>query len=562
MGRDRNDTHADKNGTEAEEEQELVPSSKSKSKSKSRESSDSESEDDRKHVKSDKGKHKSGKRKRHRSRSYEDSDSDSDSYSEYSSSSSEYSESESDSEEERRRSKRKEKKRRREREEERERKRRKREKEKKRREKEKRKENKRKKKKEKFERGKKGAVTNLWGKYGIIRETDMWNKRPEFTAWLAEVKQVNLESLPNWEEKQMFKQFMEDHNTATFPSKKYYNLDAYHKHKMEKELKKGITKVRQKERTVFNDEEQRSIVKKVLEVVFDISLGDLSLLTHIVAAVTYYGSVTILFSFRLELREAREKKKEEEVEALKRSMQSGMAQAMKEQAQLKEEMAYQYKIGNFEAAAAIQRRLDPDVAIRKCRRSWRRRFFLFLVLFMLTASIDWVWNTSGIVNRVYRGTSIGFRQVSLQEKSFISFLLEFMLRTKQFTTFFESLVLPEEELEKDDALQSRESMSKNLYPSISLVGENIPKQSSSFSSPREMNGSASPEELDEELATDGSDLVARSCCITLKYSSSVLALASRDWAFALWARKVLWALAKSLLGVMRPRVESQDWTVA
>lgn len=316
MGRDRNDTHADKNGTEAEEEQELVPSSKSKSKSKSRESSDSESEDDRKHVKSDKGKHKSGKRKRHRSWSYEDSDSDSDSYSEYSSSS-------SDSEEERRRSKRKEKKRRREREEERERKRRKREKEKKRREKEKRKEKKRKKKKEKFERGKKGAVTNLWGKYGIIRETDMWNKRPEFTAWLAEVKQVNLESLPNWEEKQMFKQFMEDHNTATFPSKKYYNLDAYHKHKMEKELKKGITKVRQKERTVFNDEEQR----------------------------------------RLELREAREKKKEEEVEALKRSMQSGMAQAMKEQAQLKEEMAYQYKIGNFEAAAAIQRRLDPDVAM-------------------------------------------------------------------------------------------------------------------------------------------------------------------------------------------------------
>ncbi|KAH9650769.1 nucleic acid-binding protein [Citrus sinensis] len=525
MGRDRNDTHADKNGTEAEEEQELVPSSKSKSKSKSRESSDSESEDDRKHVKSDKGKHKSGKRKRHRSRSYEDSDSDSDSYSEYSSSSSEYSESESDSEEERRRSKRKEKKRRREREEERERKRRKREKEKKRREKEKRKENKRKKKKEKFERGKKGAVTNLWGKYGIIRETDMWNKRPEFTAWLAEVKQVNLESLPNWEEKQMFKQ--------------YYNLDAYHKHKMEKELKKGITKVRQKERTVFNDEEQRSIVKKVLEVVFDISLGDLSLLTHIVAAVTYYGSVTILFSFRLELREAREKKKEEEVEALKRSMQSGMAQAMKEQAQLKEEMAYQYKIGNFEAAAAIQRRLDPDVAI-KCRRSWRRRFFLFLVLFMLTASIDWVWNTSGIVNRVYRGTRY----------------------IREFTTFFESLVLPEEELEKDDALQSRESMSKNLYPSISLVGENIPKQSSSFSSPREMNGSASPEELDEELATDGSDLVARSCCITLKYSSSVLALASRDWAFALWARKVLWALAKSLLGVMRPRVESQDWTVA
>ncbi|KAJ0102956.1 hypothetical protein Patl1_04617 [Pistacia atlantica] len=300
MARDRNDTH------EGDDE---VPPSKMKSKYKSRESSHSESER---------------------------SDEDSDSESEYSSSSSEYSESESqpesESEEEKRRRKRKERKRRREKEEERERKRRKREKEKRKREKEK-KEKRKKKKKEKLERGKRGAVTNSWGKYGIIRETDMWNKRPEFTAWLAEVRQglgkqlqrgdVNLESLPNWEEKQMFKQFMEDHNTATFPSKKYYNLDAYHKRQMEKEFMKGFKKVSQKERTIFNDEEQR----------------------------------------RLELQQAREKQKEEEVEALKRSMQSGMAQAMKEQAQLREEMAYQYKLGNFEAAAAIQRRLDPDVAM-------------------------------------------------------------------------------------------------------------------------------------------------------------------------------------------------------
>ncbi|XP_059277103.1 uncharacterized protein LOC132031243 [Lycium ferocissimum] len=132
---------------------------------------------------------------------------------------------------------------------------------------------------------------------------------------------MNLESLPNWEEKQLFKQFMEDHNTATFPSKKYYNLDAYYKRKMEKEMKRGVKKVVDNERTVFNDEEIR----------------------------------------RQELMREREKHKEEQVEALKREMQSGMAQAMKEQAQLREEMAYQYKLGNFEAAAAIQRRLDPDL---------------------------------------------------------------------------------------------------------------------------------------------------------------------------------------------------------
>ncbi|XP_072078988.1 uncharacterized protein [Arachis hypogaea] len=63
-------------------------------------------------------------------------------------------------------------------------------------------------------------------------------------------------------------------------------------------------------------------------------------------------------SKKQELLQAREKHKEEQVIALKQSMQSGMAQTMKEQAQLREEMAYQYKLGNFEAATAIQRRLD------------------------------------------------------------------------------------------------------------------------------------------------------------------------------------------------------------
>ena len=58
----------------------------------------------------------------------------------------------------------------------------------------------------------------------------------------------------------------------------------------------------------------------------------------------------------------------------------------------------------------------------------------------------------------------------------------------------------------------------------------MPKQSSSFSLPREIKGSSSPEVLEEEDATYVSDLVARSCCMTVKYSSSVLALARRDWA--------------------------------
>ncbi|GAB2277945.1 hypothetical protein Dimus_012644 [Dionaea muscipula] len=104
---------------------------------------------------------------------------------------------------------------------------------------------------------------------------------------------------------------------------RYYGLDAYHRQKMEKQMKRGIKKVLQKERTIFNDEEQR----------------------------------------RQELLQEREKAKDQQVEALKYAMQSGMAQAMKEQALLREEMSLQYKLGNFEAAAAIQRKLDPDAAM-------------------------------------------------------------------------------------------------------------------------------------------------------------------------------------------------------
>ncbi|KAK7324586.1 hypothetical protein VNO77_28263 [Canavalia gladiata] len=344
MSRDGNGA-VPRKATSSEKDEDEAPTKRDSR--KSRENSDVDSEIDRRHSNarrkaresSDSDADRPHRRKRKSRRRYSsDSDSYSDSGSDSEDNESERSgsdsESQSESEEERKERKRKEKKRRREREEERERKRRRREKERKKRKKEKeeerrkkeklkKKKKKEKKKKEREERGKKGAVTNSWGKYGVIKETDMWNKRPEFTAWLSEVKQVNLENLSNWEEKQMFKEFMEDHNTATFPSKKYYNLDAHYRRQMEKERQKGFKKVRATERTVFNDEEQR----------------------------------------RQELLQAREKHKEEQVMALKHSMQSGMAQAMKEQAQLREEMAYQYKLGNFEAAAAIQRRLDPDAAI-------------------------------------------------------------------------------------------------------------------------------------------------------------------------------------------------------
>ncbi|XP_034678597.1 uncharacterized protein LOC117908888 isoform X3 [Vitis riparia] len=64
----------------------------------------------------------------------------------------------------------------------------------------------------------------------------------------------------------------------------YYNIDAYYRPKMEREVKKGSKKALETERTVFNDEEQQW----------------------------------------LELLRERERYKEEQVEELKHSMQSGM----------------------------------------------------------------------------------------------------------------------------------------------------------------------------------------------------------------------------------------------
>ncbi|KAK8969222.1 hypothetical protein KSP40_PGU007519 [Platanthera guangdongensis] len=55
-----------------------------------------------------------------------------------------------------------------------------------------------------------------------------------------------------------------------------------------------------------------------------------------------------------------------DAQGLANELQAGrgdLAQAMKDQARLREEMAYQYRLGNSEAAAAIQKRLDPDVAM-------------------------------------------------------------------------------------------------------------------------------------------------------------------------------------------------------
>ena len=87
------------------------------------------------------------------------------------------------------------------------------------------------KKEKKEKRGeKRGAIqSSQYGRFGLVKESDLHEKQPEFVAWLLEVQKRSPDGLAKWEERELFKAFMEDYNTATMPSSKYYNLAHWEK---------------------------------------------------------------------------------------------------------------------------------------------------------------------------------------------------------------------------------------------------------------------------------------------------------------------------------------------
>jgi hypothetical protein len=110
------------------------------------------------------------------------------------------------------------------------------EKERKKHKKDKKKKKDKKEKKEK-KREKDNRVVSQWGKYGVVREADMFLKEQEFAAYLREVKKISAEALSLGERKKYWKDYMEDYNTGTMPSKKYYNLEKWEAKERMKRLK-------------------------------------------------------------------------------------------------------------------------------------------------------------------------------------------------------------------------------------------------------------------------------------------------------------------------------------
>jgi 23S rRNA G2069 N7-methylase RlmK/C1962 C5-methylase RlmI len=61
-------------------------------------------------------------------------------------------------------------------------------------------------------------------------------------AWALDVKKADVEALAKWEEKELFKEFVEEFNTGGLPHRKYYDLDAYEASKARKEHEKAAAR--------------------------------------------------------------------------------------------------------------------------------------------------------------------------------------------------------------------------------------------------------------------------------------------------------------------------------
>ncbi|CAL5224724.1 g7456 [Coccomyxa viridis] len=107
--------------------------------------------------------------------------------------------------------------------------------------------------------------TEQFGKYGIIREADADRYSSEYTMWAIEVKGIDVETIPKWEEKELLKTFIEDYNTGTLPHKKYYDLAAYEEKKALKAREGGSDE--DVEKAVFNDEAEVAAARKREELI-------------------------------------------------------------------------------------------------------------------------------------------------------------------------------------------------------------------------------------------------------------------------------------------------------
>jgi cyclophilin family peptidyl-prolyl cis-trans isomerase len=172
----------------------------------------------------------------------------------------------------------------------------------------------------KNERSKQSSDANSsFGKYGIIRDSDLLNNskvKRSFEIWLEEVKGVPLgANVSKYDVTKYFKDYAEDFNTATLPHEKYYDYDKWEMEEYARKKEESYAKS-----SVLGDE----------------------------------------FEHREEMKRKAEEKKKKEFETVKMLMSKDKIEDMKRQALLKAELANAYRVGDEETRKKIQRRLEQD----------------------------------------------------------------------------------------------------------------------------------------------------------------------------------------------------------
>ena len=177
---------------------------------------------------------------------------------------------------------------------------------------------------EKLERDSKAETradsAHQFGKYGIIKESDLSANRRSFDAWLAEVKGVASFTGPKWELQNYFKDFCEDFNTATMPHEKYYDLEKWEMEEYERQRAKAEETAAKTGSTARSDE-----------------------IRH-----------------REEMIRKEEEKKRAELDMVRQTLKSGKIEEMKAQAALRTELEIAYKTGDQAKVKKLKKKLEPE----------------------------------------------------------------------------------------------------------------------------------------------------------------------------------------------------------
>ncbi|MEW5303490.1 MAG: hypothetical protein WDW36_006176 [Sanguina aurantia] len=190
--------------------------------------------------------------------------------------------------------------------------------------------------KEKAKRGKDAVAKPAagkgddFGKYGILHEIDYNSKSSEFIRWALDVRKVDVEAMSKAEEKELFRDFMEDYNTATLPHRKYYNLDVYEREKAAKEaIKAAKAGGKGKAKTLINPKDDEAAIKAARD------------------------------ADRVAVLEARQ------LDAYKALQYGNRAQEMREQDLMRQQMSLAYRTGDLAKAALLAKKLKPDEETKK-----------------------------------------------------------------------------------------------------------------------------------------------------------------------------------------------------